>query len=350
MSRPSDGAFQASNQIMEFSQGTCQPPHRFSPQSCEQICTDSFLCQVCPEAFTPGMTPHLAVDCEKTPHLCTSCGRQFAIMHALWLHRTMHAELHPNDLTDGHAVHADDVDQQSQSLPPFPTLDNWLYSSVQHSPSKRNASKKGKNTAKFKGGGRSRRLSDAQKARRSGTREPLTATEGAGAISVPGSSEGSAAYIAPSGFPQENALKGKKGACKKGKKGASKKRKKGKGARKKKKKGKKGAHKKKKKGKKRACKRGKRGKRGERKKGKKAELKKRNNAAATSTWYVTASSTTPRLQRCSTCSFLFVSKDKLWLHRMCAHDESAYTCEQCMLCFRKKKKLAKHISAVHGRR
>ncbi|KAK8776288.1 hypothetical protein V5799_030366 [Amblyomma americanum] len=55
----------------------------------------------------------------------------------------------------------------------------------------------------------------------------------------------------------------------------------------------------------------------------------------------------PSLPRCPDSGHPFLDKDKLWMHRMCAHYAQAYTCQFCMMCFEEPAALEQHLAAVH---
>ncbi|KAL1469001.1 hypothetical protein MTO96_041108 [Rhipicephalus appendiculatus] len=188
---------------MHFSGDASQPPPHIPPLSAEHelLCPDTFQCQECPGAFTPGMTPHLAVECPLKRHLCVVCGRQFALILALTMHMSVHVKPQTGDV-DANGARTHDVNHGKQTPPPDPRQ-----------------------------------------------------TEG----------------TASRGFPQD--------------------------------------------------------------------------AAPTDMDSVDVASTScpaPQLHRCSICSLLFVSRDKLWLHCMCVHEAPSYTCDKCLSCFEKEEELVNH--------
>ncbi|KAL1466971.1 hypothetical protein MTO96_042399 [Rhipicephalus appendiculatus] len=191
---------------MHFSERNTQPPPRFSPLSAnpELLRPDTFQCQECPDAFSPGMTPHLAVECPIKRHLCFVCGRQFSIILALTMHMTMHEKPQSNGFINVNGVRSKDVTDGKQTLPPFSTLDNQSHSTVPHrSAFGRTDESTGELVVTVEGSKRGRRLPHARR-----TRRPAAAARGARRLSTfTGSwhAEGSAAGIAPRGFPQETA-------------------------------------------------------------------------------------------------------------------------------------------------
>lgn len=151
---------------MHFSRETSQTPSHCCANA-ELLRPDTFQCQECADAFTAGMTPHLAVECPKKRHLCVVCGQQFAILLALSLHKTMHENPQSNGFIKVNGVRTNEETHGIQTLPSLPSLYNQPISTASHRPAfGRTDESTSELVVTLEGGKRGRRLSNRQRTRR----------------------------------------------------------------------------------------------------------------------------------------------------------------------------------------